>query len=122
MPRQGRGRRPPGPFRPTSGAAAGRFAARRIGDLDLVGGDILASGPGRAIGVHSMKGRSRVYLLADGGRPPLSVLSLAFNDRCDVVVATAVLGAPEPAAREDAVLEFVRSDLVLRWAETTLGL
>ena len=51
-----------------------------------------------------------------------SALSIAFNDRCDVIVATAVIGGAEPAAREAAVLAFLNGDLVLRWAENTLGL
>ena len=39
-----------------------------------------------------------------------------------MIVATAVIGGAEPAAREAAVLAFLNGDLVLRWAETTLGL
>jgi hypothetical protein len=49
------------------------------------------------------------------------VLSLDFNNRCDVIVATVVAGA-EPLAQEPAVLEFLNGDLVLHWAEQLLGL
>jgi hypothetical protein len=49
------------------------------------------------------------------------VLSLAFNNRCDVIVAT-VVGGDEPIAQEQAVLEFLNGDLVRHWAETVLGL
>jgi hypothetical protein len=66
-----------------------------------------------------MKGRSRGY--AVGARSAKSVLSLAFNNRCDVIVATVVAG-DAPVAQEQAVLEFLNGDLVLRWAEVVLGL
>ena len=91
----------------------------RVGDLDLVGSERSAPGPGRPITVHGMKGRSRSYKV--GAPAGKSVLSLAFNNRCDVVVATVVAG-DEPAAHEQAVLEFLNGDLVLHWAEVVLGL
>jgi hypothetical protein len=94
----------------------------RVGDVDLVGSQSSALGPGQPITVHWMKGRSRSY--AVGGRVPSarSALSLAFNDRCDAIVATAVVEGDRPSAVEPAVLEFLNGDLVLRWAESTLGL
>jgi hypothetical protein len=93
----------------------------RVGDVDLVGSQNSAFGPGRPITVHGMKGRSRSY--AVGGLVPLakSALSLAFNDRCDVIVATAVVESDRPRAQEPAVLEFLNGDRVRRWAESTLG-
>jgi hypothetical protein len=66
-----------------------------------------------------MKGRSRGYEVGAPSAKP--VLSLAFNNRCDVVVATVVAG-DEPAAQEQAVLEFLNGDLMLHWAEAVLGL
>jgi hypothetical protein len=95
----------------------------RVGDVDLVGGERAALGPGRPIGVHRMAGRSRGYALGGGGGATAkSALTIAFHGRCDMIVATAAVGTGEPAAQEQAVLEFLNSDLVLRWAETTLGL
>lgn len=91
----------------------------RVSDVDLVGGKRSALGPGRPITVHFMKGRSRGY--AVGGLLAKSVLSLAFNNRCDVIVATVVAG-DKPAAEEQAALEFLNSDLMLHWAEGVLGL
>jgi hypothetical protein len=91
----------------------------RVGDLDLVGSETAALGPGRPITVHGMKGRSRGY--AVGAPPARSVLSLAFNNRCDVVVATVVAG-DAPVAQEGAVLEFLNGDLMGHWAEAVLGL
>ena len=96
----------------------------RVNDVDLVGSERSALGPGRPITVHWMKGRSRGYRVGapSAGAPPAnSVLSLAFNNRCDVIVATVAAG-DAPVAQEGAVLEFLNGDLVLRWAETVLGL
>jgi hypothetical protein len=91
----------------------------RVSDVDLVGSERSALGPGRPITVHEMKGRSRGYTV--GARSAKSLLSLAFNNRCDVIVATVVAG-DDPVAQEQAVLEFLNGDLMLRWAEVVLGL
>ena len=90
----------------------------RVSDVDLVGSERSALGPGRPITVHWMKGRSRGY--AVGAPSAKSVLSLAFNDRCDVIVATVVAG-DAPVAQEQAVLAFLNGDLVLHLAEVVLG-
>jgi hypothetical protein len=93
----------------------------RVGDTDLVGGERVALGAGRPVGVHGMQGRSRGYEIR-GSATVKSALTVAFHDRCDMIVATATLGNNDPALQHDAVLNFLNSDLVLRWAETTLGL
>ena len=90
----------------------------RVSDLDLVGSERSALGPGRPITVQWMKGRSRGYRVAAPSVKP--VLELAFNDRCDVIVATVVAG-DDPLAQEAAVLEFLNGDLILHWAEQVLG-
>jgi hypothetical protein len=94
----------------------------RIGDVDLLASERAALGPGRTIDVRSMKGRSRGYAVGGRGATAKSALSIAFHDRCDLIVATAAIGGDQPSAHEDAVLEFLNSDLVMRWAEVTLGL
>ena len=91
----------------------------RVGDIDLIGSGRSARGPGRAITVHSMKGRSRGYEV--DAPSAKSVLSLAYNSRCDVVVATVVAGG-DPVTQEQAVLEFLNGDLVGNWVEQVLGL
>jgi hypothetical protein len=45
------------------------------------------------------------------------ILSVAFNDRCDMIVATVVLPHDRPAAIEPAIMEYLNSGTVLRWAE-----
>jgi hypothetical protein len=93
----------------------------RISDLDLIGTGVSHAGDGRPISVAWMKGRSRAYTAA-AARAGTSGLSIGFNDRCDAIVATAVLKGGSPAAVEPAVLDFLNSKPVLRWAEVTLGL
>jgi hypothetical protein len=91
----------------------------RVSDLDLFNGNPSALGPGQPITVQWMKGRSRDYRIE--GASAKSVLSLAFNNRCDVIVATVAPGHAG-AAQEEAVLAFLNGDLMRHWAEQVLGL
>jgi hypothetical protein len=94
----------------------------RISDFDLIGSRTTAQAPGRPITIAWMKGRSRVFN-AEGPRgPKASALSVGFNDRCDAIVATAVVAPGRAAEIEPAVLAFLGSPTVLHWAEATLGL
>ena len=93
----------------------------RMGDLDLVG-EVSPLGAGRPISIALMKGRIRAYTLNDRNSPGKTVISVVFNERCDMIAATAVLGHDRPAATEPSVIEFLNSNRVMRWAEITLGL
>lgn len=94
----------------------------RLADINLVGGKHSADGPGRPITVAWMKGRSRVYAI-DGTSPSgKSAIAIAFNDRCDAIVRTAIVDHDQPAAVEQVVIDFLNGDGVLRWAQVTLGL
>ncbi|MGY4624012.1 hypothetical protein [Bradyrhizobium sp. USDA 4486] len=90
----------------------------QMGDLVLIG-KATPSGAGREIIVGPMRGRSRAYRL-EGNRN--TALSLAFNQRCDMVAATALVGPGAPASLEPAVLAFLNSERMLKWAEVALGL
>jgi hypothetical protein len=94
----------------------------RVGDIDLLASERAALGAGREFAVHAMKGRSRGYAIAEAGVAAKSALAIAFHDRCDLIVATAAIDSPDPGSLEGTVLQFLNSDLVLRWAEVTLGL
>jgi hypothetical protein len=94
----------------------------RMSDFDLVGGEVSPLGAGRPIAVAWMKGRSRAYALTARDRTGKSALSVVFNDRCDMIVATAVLAHDRPAAIEPGVMEFLNSKTVLHWAELALGI
>jgi hypothetical protein len=92
----------------------------RVGDMELIGEQFKATGDGHPIAVAWMKGRSRPYDVA--GRAAGSTLALAFNDHCDVIVATAVVPNGPAARVEPAVLAFLNSDTVIKWAKQALGL
>jgi len=91
----------------------------RIGDLALVSEDALALGPGHVIEVAWMQGRSRAYDLT--GSAQRRLLSIGFNDRCDVFVALMTLGAGDREVLEAAVLTFLNSERVLRWVKWVLS-
>src|SRR5262245_3113373 len=91
----------------------------RVGDLELFSQKFDGLRDGRPIKVGWMNGRSRPYRAAMPDAPPRTARAVAFNDKCDVVVATVVAAE---AAAERAALAFLNGDLVLRWAERELGL
>jgi hypothetical protein len=94
----------------------------RLSDFTLMGEKLSVLGPGREIGVAWMKGRSRAYAIAEPYRAPNSALAIAFNDRCDAVVATAVVAHDHPKTIEPSVVDFLNSEVIVHWAEVTLGL
>jgi hypothetical protein len=94
----------------------------RLSDFSLMGDQHSVLGPGHPIAVAWMKGRSRSYSVAGPYRAVQSALAVAFNDHCDAIVATIVVGHDRPAVIEPGVIEFLNSKTILRWAEVTLGL
>jgi hypothetical protein len=90
----------------------------RVGDHALISGNALALGPGHVVEVAWMQGRSRAYGVTDPAQGRL--LSIGFNDRCDVFVALATLGAGDREVLEPAVLAFLNSDRVQRWVKWLL--
>ena len=92
----------------------------RVGDLELLSAKFDGLREGRATTVGWMQGRSRPYRVVMRYGSPRTALAIAFNDKCDVVVATVV--ADDIPAAERAALGFLNGDLVLRWAEKELGL
>ena len=94
----------------------------RMSDFDLVGGAVAPLGAGRPVEVGRMKGRSRAYTLSARNAPGRTAISIAFNDRCDMAVATVLLPHDRPAPIEPGVIAFLNSPAALRWVEVTLGL
>ncbi len=90
----------------------------RVGDIELIGQQFAPLGDGRPITVGWMNGRSRSYSV----EVKRTALALAFNDRCDVVVATVVGDGELTSTAERAAVAFLNSTLVLRWLEASLGL
>jgi hypothetical protein len=93
----------------------------RMSDLDLVGGEVSPLGVGRPITIAWMNGRTRAYTLTARNWLGKSAISVVFNDRCDMIVATVVL-PQRPATIEPGVMEFLNSRTVLHWAEVALGI
>jgi hypothetical protein len=94
----------------------------RVGDLELLSEKFAGLKEGRPITVGWMNGRSRPYQVAIPYAAPRTALAIAFNDKCDVVVATVVTERTRLTAAERAALDFLNGDLVLRWTEQELGL
>ncbi len=94
----------------------------RISDFELIGGQAAPQGPGRPISVAWMKGRSRPFDTEGAMGAKLSAVSIGYSQRCDAIVATAVVAPGRAAEIEPSVLEFLNSRTVLRWTVTVLGL
>jgi hypothetical protein len=92
----------------------------RVGDVELLGPRFAPVGEGRAIAVAWMNGRSRAYAVE--GPQRRTALALAFNDKCDVVVATLVGEFALPHDAERHAVAFLNTRRVLRWVEVALGL
>ena len=78
-------------------------------------------GPGRPIRVGWMEGLVRAYRVP-GGPTDKRLLSVAFNDECDGVVALAALGNGDPSVAMVAVMDFLNSKPMVLWAKRELGL
>ena len=93
----------------------------RVSDTDLVSRQARPRAAGRPVKVGWMFGRSRSYAgFAD--ETSESLLSIAFNDDCDVVVALARLGDGDPTRLEPSVIAFLNSSPMVLWAKKELGL
>jgi hypothetical protein len=90
----------------------------RVGDVELIGTRFAPLGDGRPVAIAWMKGRSRAYSVDGRG----TALAIAFNDKCDVVVATVAGNGKLPSAAEPLAVAFLNTQPVLRWVEVTLGL
>jgi hypothetical protein len=93
----------------------------RVGDTELLGSNYKPLAPGRPVEAGVLKGRARPFAVERAFRSPLPVLTIALANRCDAVVATLVSDAGASPHREDAAVDFLRSDTVQRWAEMNTG-
>jgi hypothetical protein len=87
----------------------------RVGDKELIAPKVVAFGRGRSVEIGWMKGRSRPFENPDRTRAQL--LSIAFHDGCDLMVAVATFAPGNQDAVEPAVIAFLNSDRVLRWVK-----
>jgi len=93
----------------------------RVADTDLISTTVRPAGSSTPVKVGWMHGLSRIYQVSSD-KPGERLLSIAFNDDCDVVVALASLGTADPAAAAPAVLAFLKSTPMVLWAKKELGL
>ena len=93
----------------------------RVSDTDLVAREVVPLAPGRPVKIGWMEGRVRTYAAADG-KSARGLVSIAFNDECDVVVGLASIGASDPAVIAPAVVDFLKSRPMVLWAKKELGL
>jgi len=91
----------------------------RVADTDFVSPKVRPLGPSSPVKIGWMRGLSRTYLASE---EKTNLLSVAFNDECDVVVAVASLGKADPNAVAPAVLSFLSSTPMVLWAKKELGL
>jgi len=89
----------------------------RVSDNDLIGSAARPRGRGQPIKIGWMAGLSRAYADGDNG-----LLSVAYNDECDVVVALATFGNADASLVEPAVIAFLDSRPMVLWAKKELGL
>jgi hypothetical protein len=94
----------------------------QMGDLAMIGGQAKPLGAGRPITVGSMPGRARAYGVGGARSQSETAISLAYNERCDMVAATVLLQRGPPTSIEPAVLAFLNSEVMVKWAEIALGL
>ena len=93
----------------------------RVSDTELVSLKVRARDRSHAIKIGWMEGRGQLYWALDGAMA-VGLLSVAFNDECDVVVALATFGNGDPATIEPAVSGFLKSTPMVLWAKKELGL
>jgi hypothetical protein len=95
----------------------------RVADVELFTAKPMPVGAGQAIAVGSMKGRSRGYVATGtAAASAKSVLAIAYNERCDVIVATVATQHDDPRPLQRSAIEFLNGDAVMHWAALKLGL
>jgi hypothetical protein len=95
----------------------------RVGDLELLGSGFIGVRDGRPVSVGWMRVRSRPYgVAAISPAASRHALVVAFNDKCDVVVATVSTEGDGMTGAERAALDLLESNRVLRWIERELGI
>jgi hypothetical protein len=92
----------------------------RVGDLELIAPQFSGLADGRPVTVGWMKGRSRAFSVEGPYQSRSTALEIAFNDKCDVVVATVTAVGDMSRAERDA-LKFLNGEAVLHWARAELG-
>lgn len=94
----------------------------RVGDLELFSPKFVGLTRSNDIRVGWMKGLSRIYQVDipyDKLRP---MLAMAFNQNCDVMVATVVAPLDHLPGAERHALAFLNGEPILKWARAQFGI
>jgi hypothetical protein len=94
----------------------------RVADLELFSPKFFGLTHGDDIKVGWMRGLSRVYQVDipyDRSRP---IMAMAFNQNCDVMVATIVAPLDHYPSAERHVLAFLNGEPILKWARAQFGI
>ena len=93
----------------------------RVGDLELFSDKFIALGKGHEIRVGWMDGRSRPYRVDVPYGQPVIAQAMAFNEKCDVMVATVVAPLDRLPDASRLALEFLNGDMIVKWAKAEFG-
>jgi hypothetical protein len=94
----------------------------RVADIELFSPKFVGLTHGGDIRVGWMQGLSRVYQVDipyDRIRP---IMAMAFNQNCDVMVATVVAPLEHYPSAERHVLAFLNGEPILKWARAQFGI
>jgi hypothetical protein len=94
----------------------------RVADLELFSPKFFGVTPGDDIQVGWMRGLSRIYQVDIPYGQPRPILAMAFNQNCDVMVATVVAPLDHLPSAERHVLAFLNGEPILKWARAQFGI
>jgi hypothetical protein len=94
----------------------------RVADLELFSPKFFGLTDGDDIRVGWMKGLSRIYQVDIPYDKPRPILAMAFNQDCDVMVATVVAPLDHLPSAERHALAFLNGEPILKWARTQFGI
>jgi hypothetical protein len=94
----------------------------RVADLELFSPKFFGLTQGADIKVGWMKGLSRIYQVDIPYDKPRPILAMAFNQNCDVMVATVVSPLDHLPNAERQALAFLNGEPILKWARAQFGI
>ena len=93
----------------------------RVGDTELFGSNYKPLGRGHSIEAGVLRGRARLFRVDRAFRSSMPVFTIALANKCDAVVATVASDQNISFVQEESAVEFLRSEIVQRWAEMNTG-
>jgi hypothetical protein len=93
----------------------------RVVDIELYSPKYFGLTHGDEIQVGRMRGLSRIYQVDIPYDQPRPILGMAFNQNCDVMVATVIAPLDQLPSAERHVLIFLNGEPFLKWAKAQFG-